>query len=171
LLDHLIKHKSCLPTTDYQHLITYFLRAKCIDANSAYATRIRTNQSILSSINTFKMPNQLIDKRSNKLFTSFFEDSDGHFLNEDFYGSDVVMFALGRLGLISSKLPDEFVLCVARRVQQLKGTPEKARQLSKSLLKYCELNPITSALSNKLRNIEWVTVLYVINASSLQLQA
>jgi hypothetical protein len=70
------------------------------------------------------------------------------------------MFALGHLGLISSKLPDEFVLGVARRVQQLQGTPEKARELSKNLLKYCELNPVTSALSSQLRNIEWVTVEY-----------
>lgn len=157
LLDLLIKHRVSLPTDDYQQLITHFLRTKCVDADPAYATLIKTNQSILSSNSTFKLPSELIDKRSNQQFTSLFEEADDHFLNDDYYKNDVVMLALGRLGLIVNKLPDEFVLGVARHVNQLPDTP-KAKRLSKELLKYCQLNPINRGLSSQLLNIEWVII-------------
>ena len=156
-LEHLINNKTFINIADYQELITYFLRNKCIDTSSKYATLIKINPSILTSNHTFKLPSQLIDKTSNKQFITLYEDSDDHFLNDYYYKADLVIFALGQLGLITKILPNEFVLSLANKVRQIRET-RKAKELSVNLLKYCQLNTIPSVLLNQLLNIEWVII-------------
>lgn len=160
LLSYLIKSRDSLPTGDYQQLITYFLRTKCIKADPAYATLIKSNPSILSSNNTFKVPSDLIDKHSNPLFPSLFQFcpslADDLFLNDHYYNNDVVMLALSHLGLIANKLPERLILFLASSVEQLQTS--QAKMLSRDLLKYCQLNPINCSLSSQLQDIKWVTI-------------
>ena len=158
-MDLLITHRTSIKITDYQELTTHYLRNKCNDIKSSYATLFSKIPSVLSSNLAFKLPSQLIDKRSNEQFTRLYEDSDDLFLNEDYYKDELVIFKLGQLGLIVKRLPNEFVLSLANIVGILSDIG-KAKRLSANLLEYCQVtyNKIPSELPSKLLDIEWVRI-------------
>ena len=158
-MDLLITHRTSIKINDYQELTIHYLRNKCNDINSSYATLFSKNPSVLSSNLAFKLPSQLIEKRSNEQFTRLYEDSDDLFLNEDYYKDELVIFKLGQLGLIVKRLPNEFVLSLANKVGQL-SDKGKAKRLSANLLEYCQVtyNKIPSKLPSKLLDIEWVRI-------------
>ena len=154
-MDLLITHRTSIKINDYQELTIHYLRNKCNDINSSYATLFSKNPSVLSSKLSFKLPSQLIEKRSNEQFTRLYEDSDDRFLDEDYYKDELVIFRLGQLGLIVKILPNEFVLSLANKVGQL-SDKGKAKRLSANLLEYCQVT--YNKIPSELLDIEWVRI-------------